>query len=400
MDRTTDTLSRLMEHCGLGEIKRGLEFGLSLEDMSRELENQRTEDNRLFSLFKPLSEFEEQEAKWLVEGWIPEGQITLLAADGGVGKTSLWCNLTAGISCGNPTILDSPSVRREPKRVMFLTTEDSIRKKLKRKLRLAGVDMGMVFAPDFQNDPDGILRKVKFGSDELAQIVRYFRPALCVFDPLQGFVPPDINMGQRNAMRDCMAPLVALGEEVGTSFLVVCHSNKRKAASGRDRIADSADLWDISRSVMMAGHTETDGVRYLSNEKNNYTALHETLLFSIDGEGQLHQEGTSWKRDREFQAESTEARSAPKRDDCKEFLVKTLEQYDGKLPVKELEKKAVTAGYSPSTIRRAKDGLRIDGTIRFARASSKRTAPWLAVLSAGSQQVLVALPDTTETPWT
>lgn len=31
--------------------------------------------------------------------------------------------------------------------------------------------------------------------------------------------------------------------------MVICHTNKRKGAFGRDRIADSADLWDIARSV-------------------------------------------------------------------------------------------------------------------------------------------------------
>lgn len=43
----------------------------------------------LLSLFKPLQSFPEEEAKWLVPGWIPEGQISVIAADGGIGKTTL-----------------------------------------------------------------------------------------------------------------------------------------------------------------------------------------------------------------------------------------------------------------------------------------------------------------------
>ena len=45
-----------------------------------------TEPDRFLSLFKPLSDFQEEEATWLIPGWVPEGQITLMAADGGVGK--------------------------------------------------------------------------------------------------------------------------------------------------------------------------------------------------------------------------------------------------------------------------------------------------------------------------
>lgn len=95
------------------------------------------------------------------------------------------------------------------------------------------------------------------------------------------YFPPELNMGSRNAMRDCMAHLISLGEETGTTFLIICHTNKRKGTFGRDGIAASGDLWDISRSVLMAGYTEDEGIRYLSNEKNNYTQKQETLLFTI-----------------------------------------------------------------------------------------------------------------------
>lgn len=40
------------------------------------------ESDALLSCFKTLDEFQEEEAKWLVPGWIPSGQITLMAADG------------------------------------------------------------------------------------------------------------------------------------------------------------------------------------------------------------------------------------------------------------------------------------------------------------------------------
>lgn len=54
----------------------------------------------LFSLFKSLEDFPEEEAKWLIPGWIPAGQISVIAADGGIGKTTLWCHLIAALSNG------------------------------------------------------------------------------------------------------------------------------------------------------------------------------------------------------------------------------------------------------------------------------------------------------------
>ena len=236
--------------------------------------------------------------------------------------------------------------------------------------------MANIITPDFASDTSGRLRKLKFGSAEMEQFVRYYHPALCVFDPLQGFVPPDINMGSRNAMRDCMAPLITLGEETGTTFLVVCHTNKRKGAFGRDRIADSADLWDVSRSVLMMGYTEDKGVRYLSHEKSNYSELQETRLFSIDRSGIIHPEGTTWKRDREYMAEALNNVSAPKREDCKEWVLNTLDDAGGSIPSKDLEEKAKAEGYSFRTLRRAKDELKKDGEIKYYQTGSTTEKVW------------------------
>lgn len=253
----------------------------------------------LTDIFRPVSNFEESEAEWLIAGWIPVGQITIFASDGGVGKTTIDCAIAAAISSGTTCILDKEGVQRAPGRVLFLTTEDSISKKLRKKLRNLGADLDNIIAPDPSLDVNNSLRDLKFGSPALREIIREFKPVLCILDPVQGYVPPDINMGSRNAMRDCLAPLATLGEETGCAFLIVCHTNKRRGASGRERISDSSDLWDIARSVMMAGFTGDDEVRYISNEKNNYAERQETVLFRIN-KGLPQFVGFSQKRDSDY----------------------------------------------------------------------------------------------------
>ncbi len=53
------------------------------------------------------------------------------------------------------------------------------------------------------------------------------------------------------------------------------HTNKRPGVSGRGRLADSPDLWDIARSVLMMGRCKnsTEGQIYLSHEKSSYPNL-------------------------------------------------------------------------------------------------------------------------------
>lgn len=363
------------------EVDKYIESGFTVKEVLAAKQAERALNTKVLKLFRPLTEFKEEEATWFIPGWMPEGQITLLAADGGIGKTTLWCNIIAAVSAGKPCVLDPPGYSRQPQLTMFITTEDSVRKKLAKKLRLAGADMSKVITPDFAADKNGELLKLTFDNYELFDVIRQVKPALCVFDPIQGFIPADINMGSRNAMRQCVAPLITLGEETGSTFLIVCHTNKRKSAYGRDRIADSADLWDISRSVIMAGYTQEQDIRYLSNEKNNYSRLQETMLFSIADSGLIVPKGTTYKRDREFQQEGA-ANSAPsKRDDCKGWIINTLQNSGGFLPTGELDSKAQEAGYSYMTLRRAKEALCADGQIKSEQTGNGKEKFWYTQLT-------------------
>ena len=381
----------------LGPYKAGELIGQLSMDTPEWVPAAAPEKDPLLSLFKPLSSFQEEEARWLVPGWIPEGQIAVIAADGGIGKTTLWCHVIAALSNGGTCILDPPGHTRRPVKVTFLTTEDSVRKRLRKKLRLAGADMKNIITPDFAEDRAGLLRNVKFGTPEMEKVLRGLRPVLCVFDPVQGFTPPKVNMGSRNEMRDCMAPLITIGEDINTTTILVCHTNKRKGAFGRDRIADSADIWDIARSVIMAGFTEEPGVRYLSNEKNNYAPLQETILFTIDADEQIHKVGTSWKRDREYIIGAEAAKSAPVREDCKAFIIHALEEAEGSMPTAELEAAAKTAGYSFASIKRAKNELKAEGAIKYYTIGPPKDRIWHTQLlnPAG----FVELPEGTPTPF-
>ncbi len=302
----SDDLNYLIQHGqSATEISQLAESGISVAEQAQAVRRieAREQDCKAdaMSIFRPLSEFQEIEAKWLVPGWVPAGQITLLASDGGVGKTSVVCNIAAAISSGVRCILDSPDTRRDPQRVLLLTTEDSVSQKLKWKLRLLNANQMNIIAPDPSIDSNGYLRDLKFGEPLLENVIKQYRPALCVMDPVQGYVPANVNMCSRNAMRDCMSTLTSLGEQTGCAFLVVCHSNKRRGASGRDRISDSSDLWDIARSVIMAGYDPSEqGLRYLANEKNNYSSLQQTVLFRMNGNGLPEHAGFSEKHDRDF----------------------------------------------------------------------------------------------------
>ena len=314
-------------------------------------------------VLRSLANTPEEEISWLIPDYIPSGQLTLLVGDGGVGKSAVWCNLVAGITSGQRTVLeqDIPFSRGDRQLCMFFSAEDSAAAVLKKRLRKAGADEKRILFADLADDQ---FRDIKFGSVILEQLISEYRPALCVFDPLQSFIPADVQMSSRNAMRQCLSPLASLGEKYGTAFLIVMHTNKKLQVSGRGRCADSSDIWDISRSVLIAGDAG-DGLHYLSHEKSNYGALEETVLYSIGDGGTVCYKGTTAKKDRDFVAEHSQAiRAAPARQEARQMILDFLE--DGEEhEVAELDDAMKASGVSFSTLKRTKTELKTEGLITY-----------------------------------
>ena len=300
----------------------------------------------------------EEEPEWLVNGYVPKHQITSMVGDGGSGKTTAWCKLAADISSGNrPFLLGQPGGLKpkgyDPQKVLFFSAEDSYKYVLRRKLRLSGANLENIKTMDVSDDR---FKRIKFNDPFLEQLIITHRPALIVFDPIQAFIPENIKMGERNAMRSCTEPLIGYGEKYGCTFLLIVHTNKMAGVWGRRRMADSSDLWDISRSVLMLGETSEPGIRYISQEKSNNGPLRSTVLFSIDGDTAEYK-GLSDKKDKDFVTAAAQAvKQAPARDEAKEFILDFLK--DGEKEISELDDMAKALGISQTTLRRAKEELR------------------------------------------
>ena len=289
---------------------------------------------------KRLSDLEEKEIEWLVPAVIPRRQITVMAGEGGCGKTGVWCAIAAAISAGRSTFLVEPEIPKEfgnckPEQVLFFSAEDSVEHTLIRKLRKNGANLDNIQAIDIAEKK---FADLKFNSAYLEQLLQEIRPALCIFDPIQSFLPDRVKMSERNTMRNCMESLVGLGEKYGTAFLIVAHTNKQSSVFGRKRISDSADIWDISRSVLLVGETEEKGVNYISHEKSNYGRLWKTVLYSIEDE-RIVFKGYSNKKDRDFIMRNEQnSRQAPKKEAAKQFVLDFLR--DGEKEINELNKVA------------------------------------------------------------
>ena len=196
---------------------------------------------------------EVKEPEWLIPGYVPKYGITTIAGEGGVGKTSLWCSIVASITTGKQHFLvqgQQIPFESEPETVVVFSAEDSWEYVLKRRLEANGADMDRVL---YMGASDERFVDLNFDGDLLKGIIKTNRPDLVIYDPVQAFVPANLRMGDRNAMRKCFTPLIGFGETYRTTSIIIAHANKQSGVWGRKRIADSSDIWDSSRSVLMTG---------------------------------------------------------------------------------------------------------------------------------------------------
>lgn len=317
-----------------------------------------------------LSSVQTAAVEWLVPGLLPRGELSVLGADGGTGKGLWQAQLIAYVTTGNVNSFFQSPVQK-PCNVLIFSGEDDPARVLRPRLLAAGADMSKTFVVT----SDGFFRDnrhlLAMDSEEFSAIIRNTAPDMVVIDPYQSFLSMDIKMAERNQIRGTTTPFRAVLRETNAAGLLVAHSNKKGAVAGRQRLADSSDLWDASRCVVMMGRDKLTKQVYVSNEKNSYAPECKTTLFTIEGatvEGvktavAVYQ-GTTDKKDYDF-IMAKAARPAVSKDDAIEAICDILnESQSGSMESGQLRRAVMEeTGCGEATYKRARAELSEAGNI-------------------------------------
>ena len=262
-------------------------------------------------------------------------------------------------------------------------------KVLKARLTAAGADMSrvMVVTSDAYFARTG--SPLCIPDTSFAKYVGKAAPALVIIDPLQSFLPAGVEMASRNQMRSALLPLKALCARHGCAALISMHTNKRANVSGRARLADSSDIWDIARSVLMMGRDKNSEKLYLSHEKSSYSAPARTALLHIE---QAQVEGVKTavavfdsrtdKKDADF-VEERRVRTAQTKEDTAQAILNVLaESKLGSMPSTQLRAEVMKEmGCSEKTYNRAYSELAKSGEIKKQQFNQKNgTRGWFTFL--------------------
>lgn len=313
-----------------------------------------------------VSDIEKERVEWLVPGYIPKGTITIIGGDGGLGKTSLWCNIASAISKGTPCVLQEDNDFMYPHgEVIYFSGEDDTARVLRDRLEQNGANLDNIKTLPMDDDA---FTSLSIGGALIEGIIEARRPMLVIFDPIQQFIK-NADMSKRNDMRHTMTSLSKLGKKYGTTFILVMHTNKRdKIGSFRDKLSDSADLWDIARSVLALGRNQNNE-NFITHEKSSYSIRQNAIFYHIEN-GRIIRDSIETERMTyvELMGGKSKADKTDTRLQCKNVYLDLLSSEKQSVK-KDLEDRLHSMGYSKNMIRQVYNDLIHEERIEATKTS-------------------------------
>lgn len=321
--------------------------------------------------------------------WLSHGSFNLLGGRESTGKSTWAYKLSAQVTKGTlPGCFEGT-----PKSVVVVATEDSWSHTITPRLAAARADLGRVLRVDAIEGE--ITSGVTLPTDvaELRKLCEAEDVALVLLDPLMAAIAGELDSHKDHEVRRALEPLSRFAHDVGVCIVALIHVNKSVAGDMLTRLMGSRAFSATARSVLMTARerpetgAEAEVDRYLFGQaKNNLAArVRRTTVFEIHGAkvGRDDETGQDiWSSAVQVVGTRTgyiddviaeqETRS-PGRETVTDRAVKWLRDQlaEGPVPSAKIKTEAEAAGYSLSTLHRARKLLEllsapIDGTTATA----------------------------------
>ncbi len=322
------------------------------------------------------SDLRPEPVKWIWTGWLAAGKLHIIAGEAGTGKTTIAMSLGATITSGGLW----PDGSRSPVgNVVIWSGEDDPADTLVPRLALSNADLSRAYFISDVRDEGGRrsfdpARDMETLRNELMRVGGAY---LLIVDPIVSAVTGD---SHRNAeVRRSLQPLVDLASSIDCAVLGITHFSK--GTGGRspiERLNGSVAFGALARVVMVAAkrqqeNADGEATRVFLRAKSNIGPDDGGFEYELQEGELIHHPGVSasathWGAQIEGSAREllNDAEMTGSVDEgaslasAKRFLAQLLA--DGPISSKAVEAEAAEAGYSRSTLRRAKAKLKIVAT--------------------------------------
>ena len=337
-----------------------------------------------------LADVQPEHVSWLWPGRIPLGKLTVLDGDPGLGKSLITVDLAARITTYQAMPDGARSDLPGPAAVVFLSAEDGLADTIAPRLITAGADLARVDAiTDVYQPPredraedgeDGVDRAPSVPRDValVEQLMAKRGARLLIVDPLMAYLGGEVNTHRDQDIRLALTPLAKLAERAGAAVLVVRHLNKGSGASPLYRGGGSIGIIGAARSALLVAKdpdAPESGRCVLAPLKGNLARPAPALIYRVEesagGVPRVVWEGESTHTAAALLAMPADEGERGAREEAMAFLRETLAA--AARPVEDVKREARQAGIADSTLRRAKDALRV----RSHKQGFGAGAPWV-----------------------
>ncbi|MDE7121551.1 MAG: AAA family ATPase, partial [Oscillospiraceae bacterium] len=246
--------------------------------------------------FVALSNVQAKPISFVWYPYIPIGEITIMFAAGGTGKSFLTCGIAADISAGRTLpVSNCEPTNIEPENVLFISAEDSA-SVLKQRIFTAGGDISRCYCVAPPDTPEELekYRPFELPADAhdtvhieaFEKLIKDTKAKLVIIDPWAAYIGKDTDMNRANSIRAITAVLVVIAKKMGCAILIVAHINKKaQADNANDAVSGSADLINSSRSALTVRTLGDADGRVMVHTKCNYEALGKSVCYQIINQG-------------------------------------------------------------------------------------------------------------------
>jgi len=218
-----------------------------------------------------------KEVDWLWYPYIPYGKITLLQGDPGDGKSTFMLNIAASVSTGGSFPDGTKAKITHP--VIYQCSEDGVADTIKPRLVKAGADCERIsFIPE--NDA-----ALTIDDERIERALKKTGSRLLVLDPIQAYIPPEMDMLNAVKMRSTMKKLANIAEKYSCAVVLIGHMTKSSGGKKLYRGLGSIDIAAVARSVLMIVRDEDDhDIRYMIPVKSSLAYEGRAVKFLMDRE--------------------------------------------------------------------------------------------------------------------
>lgn len=314
------------------------------------------------------SKFAIKRVRWLWEGRMAMGELSLIAGREGIGKSTAAYWLAARVSQGE---LEGEHFG-EPRGVLVCATEDSWEHTIVPRLIAAGADLDRVHCIEMEDVAGHALGiELPLDLERIALATETTGAALLLLDPLMSRLDGKLDTHKDGEVRRALEPLVAMCHAVGLSTIGLIHLNKSSTTDPLNAVMGSRAFSAVARSVSLVVRDPADEEerrRLFGTPKNNLGRDDLPLLpFTVTGHpiDTEDDEGAIWTSRIEWQdpedgtiqsameqaAEGRDARSAT--DEALDWLSDWLATQGGEAPSRDAKQSGAKEGHSADSLKRA-----------------------------------------------